>query len=200
LTTYAYPFIKGAMHRWLEKNVDAVAVTRQTMKYVREVRRMYYDNGTSPAEIARVLKISMADVAMYLEFNKRHLSLDDLMKEEEEPTADNYINIGGILEQKNSTESVEHIVMTKIWLEKLPEVFDQLGKRDRFILGHFYGIYGYQKMIKAELALRLELTIDGVYKARDAAVRHAKEFYHGSDLHLWRRAYVDTKITATKGL
>ena len=55
-------------------------------------------------------------------------------------------------------------------------------------------------MIKAELALRLELTIDGVYKARDAAVRHAKEVYHGSDLHLWRRAYVDTKITSTKGL
>ena len=161
---------------------------------------MYYDNGTSPEEIARVLKISMADVAMYLEFNKRHLSIDDLIEEQEEPTADNYINIGGILEQKNSTESVEHIVMTKIWLEKLPDIFDQLGKRDRFILGHFYGIYGYQKMIKAELALRLELTIDGVYKARDAAVRHAKEVYHGSDLHLWRRAYVDTKITATKGL
>ena len=105
LTTYAYPFIKGAMHRWLEKNVDAVAVTRQTMKYVREVRRMYYDNGTSPAEIARVLKISMADVAMYLEFNKRHLSLDDLKEESEEPTADNYINIGGILEQKVSVKT-----------------------------------------------------------------------------------------------
>ena len=200
LTTYVYPFIKGVMHRWLEKNVDAVSATRQTMKYVREVRRMYYDHGTPPAEIARVLKITEADMAMYLEFNKRHLSLDDLEEEMKEPTADNYINIGGILEQKNSTESVEHIVMTKIWLEKLPDIFDQLNKRDRFILGHFYGIYGYQKMIKAELALRLELAIDGVYKARDAAVRHAKEFYHGSDLHLWRRAYVDAKITATKGL
>ena len=31
LTTYVYPFIKGAMHRWLEKNVDAVTATRQTM-------------------------------------------------------------------------------------------------------------------------------------------------------------------------
>ena len=200
LTTYVYPFIKGAMHRWLEKNVDAVTATRQTMKYVRQVRLMYYDYGTSPAEIARTLNISEADVAMYLEFNKRHLSLDDLEEENEEPTADNYINIGGILEQKNSTESVEHIVMTKIWLEKLPEIFDQLGKRDRFILGHFYGIYGYEKMIKAELALCLELTIDGVYKARDAAVCHAKEIYHGSELHTWRRAYVDAKITAAKGL
>ena len=200
LTTYVYPFIKGAMHRWLEKNVAAVAATRQTMKYVRQVRLMYYDHGTSPAEIARELKISEADVATYLEFNKRHLSLDDLIEENEEPTADNYINIGGILEKRNATESVEYVVMTKIWLEKLPEIFDQLGKRDRFILGHFYGIYGYEKMIKAELAFRLELTIDGVYKARDAAVNHAKEVYHGSDLHLWRRAYVDTKITAAKGL
>ena len=60
----------------------------------------------------------------------------------------------------------------------------QLGKRDRFVLGHFYGIYGYEKMIKAELALRLELTIDGVYKARDAAVRHAKDVYYSSALHL----------------
>ncbi len=55
-------------------------------------------------------------------------------------------------------------------------------------------------MLKAELALRLELTIDGVYKARDAAVRHAKEIYLGSELHTWRRAYVDTKITAARGL
>ncbi len=200
LTTYVYPFIKGAMHRWLEKNVDAVTATRQTMKYIRQVRLMYYDHGTAPAEIARTLNISEADVAMYLEFNKRHLSLDDLKEEYEEPTADNYINIGGILEQRSTTESVEHIVMTKIWLEKLPEIFDQLNKRDRFILGHFYGIYGYEKMIKAELALRLELTIDGVYKARDAAVEHAKKIYQGSDLHTWRGAYVDTKITAAKGL
>ena len=52
---------------------------------------------------------------------------------------------------------------------------------------------------QASIAFLLELTIDGVYKARDAAVRHAKDVYHGSDLHLWRRAYVNMKITATKG-
>lgn len=200
LTTYVYPFIKGVMHRWLEKNVDAVAVSRRNMEYIRQVQVMYYDHGLSSAEIARNLKISEADVASYLEYNKRHLSLDDLEAENQMPTADNYINIGGILEQRNASESVEHTVMTKIWLEKLPNIFDQLRKRDRFILGHFYGIYGYEKMTKAELAFRLELTIDGVYKARDAAIGRAKEVYHGSDLHTWRRAYVDTKITALKGL
>ena len=188
------------MHRWLEKNVDTVAVSRRNMEYIRQVRTMYYDHGLSAEEIARKLKVSEADVASYLEYNKRHVSLDDLGAENQMPTADNYINIGGILEQRNASESVEHTVMTKIWLEKLPDLFDQLRKRDRFILGHFYGIYGYEKMTKAELAFRLELTIDGVYKARDAAIGRAKEVYHGSDLHNWRRAYVDTKITAQKGL
>lgn len=200
LTTYVYPFIKGAMHRWLEKNVDAVAVSKRNMEVIRQVQKMYYEYGTSPAEIARTLNISEAEVAQHLEYNKRHPSLEDLEEENKVPTADNYMNIDGILTQRNSIESVEHTVMTKIWLEKLPDIFDQLGKRDRFILGHFYGIYGYEKMTKAELALRLELTIDGVYKARDASIRRMKEIYRGSDLHTWRRAYVDTKITAAKGL
>lgn len=98
LTTYVYPFIKGAMHRWLEKNVDAVAISRRNMEYIRQVRTMYYDHGLSSAEIARNLKISEADVASYLEYNKHRLSLDDLEAENRMPTADNYINIGGILE------------------------------------------------------------------------------------------------------
>lgn len=200
LTTYVYPFIKGAMHRCLEKNVNTVAVSRRNMEYIRQVRVMYYDHGLSAEEIARKLKISEADVASYLEYNKRRLSLDDLEAENQMPTVDNYINIGGILEQRNASESVEHTVMTKIWLEKLPELFDRLRKRDRFILGHFYGIYGYEKMTKAELAFRLELTIDGVYKARDAALLRARECYRSSELHTWKKAYGDTKWAAKKGL
>ena len=199
LTTYVYPFIKGAMHRWLEKNVDAVSVSKRNMEIIRQVQKMYYEYGYSPAEIAQKMNISEADVAKHLEYNKRHLTIEDLEEENKHPTAENCINIDGILAKRSATESVEHTVMTKIWLEKLPEIFDKLRKRDRFILGHFYGIYGYEKMKLAELAFRLELTIDGVYKARDSAIDKAKEVYYGSELHLWRRAYVDTKITALKG-
>ena len=52
----------------------------------------------------------------------------------------------------------------------------------------------------AELAFRLELTVDGVYKARDSAICRAKEVYYGSNLHLWCRAYMDTKVTAQRRL
>lgn len=35
-------------------------------KYIRQVRLKHYDHGTPLAEIARVVNISEADVAMYL--------------------------------------------------------------------------------------------------------------------------------------
>lgn len=120
--------------------------------------------------------------------------------EKKMPDVENLINIDGMMLQRNSIEAVEHRVMSKIWLSKLPEIFEKLRVRDKFILGHFYGIYGYELKSKLQLALELELSVDGVYKARDAAVEHAKVIYYGSELHTWRRAYVDTKVTANRGL
>ena len=199
LTTYVYPFIKGAIYRWLEKNVDAVSVSKRNMEIIHQVQKMYYEYGYSSTEIAQKINIPEVDVSKHLEYNKRHLSTQDLQEENRLTAAENCMNVGNILAQKSAQESVEYAVMTKIWLEKLPEIFEQLRKRDRFVLGHFYGIYGYEKMKLAELALRLELTIDGVYKSRDSAINRAKKIYYASDLFLWHRAYVDTKITAQKG-
>lgn len=199
-TTYVYPFIKGAMYRWLEKNVASVEVSRQTMAIIQKVRQMCYDYGTPAPEIARVLKISEAEVAKHLAWNTDPVTIEDLENEKKMPDVENLINIDGMMFQRNSIEAVEHRVMSKIWLSKLPDIFDKLRVRDKFILGHFYGIYGYKLKGKPQLALELELSIDGVYKARDAAVEHAKAFYYGSELHTWCRAYVDTKVTANRGL
>ena len=90
--------------------------------------------------------------------------------------------------------------MNEIWLSLLPEVFNSLKIKDRYILGHYYGLYDCEKKPPEQLGLELELTVDGVYKARDAALRRLKQKYHGTPLHLWRRAYVDTKLAALKGL
>lgn len=89
--------------------------------------------------------------------------------------------------------------MREICLEKLPAIFLALQKRDQILLGEYYGVYGHEKQSVSELALDMELTIDGVYKARDAALARAKKIYRKSNLYIWRKAYVDTKITALKG-
>ena len=95
--------------------------------------------------------------------------------------------------------SMEYGVMLKIWLSLLPEVFEKLKKKDKHLLGHLYGVYGYEKKSPDTLALELELTTAGVYKARDTAHKHLRKLYHESDLYIWRRAYQITKIAASKG-
>ena len=104
LTTFLYPFIKGAMYRWLEQ----------------------YKND----EI-------------------RTVSICDLTLDGEE------IVTGG------------------------------LGERDKSILGHSFGAYGYEKYSLDELSLKEILTMDGVIKARETALLRLQKLYNGSRLRLW---------------
>ena len=128
LTTYVYPFIKGAMYRWLEKNAGPAA-----------------------------------------------LSYEDLEAENAMPTADNYLHAGAILSLRSPADSVEYQVMTKIGLEHLPNILNRLSSKDRYLLGHYFGVFGYEKKKVADIAFELEMTVDGVYKAVNAAQAHAYE-------------------------
>ena len=123
-----YPFIKGAMYRWLEKNAGPTA-----------------------------------------------LSYEELEAENAMPTADNYLHAGAILFIKSPAESVEHQVMNKIGLERLPNILNRLSSKDRYLLGHYFGVFGCEKKKIADIAFELEMTIDGVYKAIKAAQAHAYE-------------------------
>ena len=95
---------------------------------------------------------------------------------------------------------VEWTVMLDIWLCLLPEVFDKLKERDKYILGHFFGVYGYEKKTLDELAFEEMLTINGIYKAKEASLQRLREIYYDSDLYIWRKAYLTTKKAAQRGL
>ena len=64
-----------------------------------------------------------------------------------------------------------------------------LSAKDRAILGHTYGVFGYEKLSADELGLREMLSPDGVTKARKAALERLRSRYPGSGLHLWRDVY-----------
>lgn len=186
-STYVYPFIKGAMHRWLENNIGAVAVSKHEMQKVRQAQQMY-NEGIPINEITQSMKLSEAQLSQLLNYNTHALSLDQLIE-------DDFSFEGG--EQPRC--SMEYTVMLKIWLSLLPEVFGKLKKKDKHLLGHLYGVYGYEKQSPDTLALELELTTAGVYKARDTAHKHLRKLYRQSDLYIWRRAYQITKIAASTG-
>ena len=196
LMTYALPFIRGAMCRWLEKNLGTMAVSKHQMEKIRRVQQMYYEYNYDAGTIARDLKISPEETAQLLLYNTHPISLDDMkaaLEYAEENSANNSVSLMPM------AENVEHTVMNAIWLSLLPDLFNSLKVKDRYILGHYYGLYDYEKKPPEQLGLELELTVDGVYKARNAALRRLKQLYYGTPLHIWRRAYIDTKLAAQKG-
>lgn len=83
------------------------------------------------------------------------------------------------------SQSVDQIVYQKICLELLQELFDGLSERDKSILGHSFGVYGYKKYSLDELGLKEILTTDGVIKAREAALLRLQKLYNGSRLRVW---------------
>ena len=80
------------------------------------------------------MKLSEAQLSQLLNYNTHALSLDQLIEED-------FSSEGG--EQPHY--SMEYGVMLKIWLSLLPEVFGKLKKEDKYLLGHLYGVYGYEK-------------------------------------------------------
>ena len=111
----------------------------------------------------------------------RTVSISDLMPAEEDSETFELPDM--------QSQSVDQIVYQKICLESLQELFDGLSERDRSILGHSFGVYGYKKYSLNQLGLKEMLTTDGVIKARGTALRHLQGLYSGSLLQAWRVAH-----------
>ena len=99
-------------------------------------------------------------------------------------------NLGAAALPKDEMQRVKQAQrLHKEELLPLDEVAQTLSAKDRAILGHTYGVFGYEKLSADELGLREMLSPDGVTKARKAALEHLRSRYPGSGLHLWRDVY-----------
>ena len=84
---------------------------------------------------------------------------------------------------------VDRVVYQKVCLELLREPFDRLSDKDKSILGHSFGVYGYRRYSLDELGLKEMLTTDGVIKARKTALLHLRGLCKESWLRSWKIAY-----------
>lgn len=71
----------------------------------------------------------------------------------------------------------------------LEPLFHSLSAKDRPILGHTHGVYGYEKMSADELGLREMLSSDDITKARKTALKHLRQRNPGSRLQCWREMF-----------
>ena len=99
-------------------------------------------------------------------------------------------NLGAAALPKDEMQRVKQAQrLHKEELLPLDEVAQTLSAKDRAILGHTYGVFGYEKLSADELGLREMLSPDGATKARKSALEHLRSRYPGSGLHLWRDVY-----------
>lgn len=183
LTTWLYPFLRGRMYRYLETNLGVMALSKDEMARVRLAQRLYHTEDKSVEEIAAQMGISEGTAARLVGYNTHFLSVFDLRKEDEEGDP-----LEWLLSNRQGA-SAEQIVYRKVCLELLEPLFRSLSAKDRSILGHTFGIYGYERLSADELGLREMLSPDGVTKARKTALKHLRQRYQGSELQCWREAF-----------
>lgn len=193
LTTYLYPHLKGVMWRWLEQNLGNIALSKDEMAEVRQVQRLHYDLEQTEEEIAAALGIPLSDVADAINYSTHFFSVHDLTPNtDEDADGDDLYSRPLFIDRRSATDG---LVYLKICLELLWELFDELSEKDRTILGHSLGVFCHEKWSLEKLAMEEIMTVDGIMKAKAAALQHLKNKYPGSKLDLWRKVYWLVKNT-----
>jgi len=180
LSTYALPFIKAAMRRFLETNLGVYALSRERMTLVRKAQRLYR-SGKSVFEISNELGVPESIISECTQYATHFFSVYDLPQEDEETDPYDWL-------EDTSARQPEEVVRRRIQAECLKELFFTLLKREQDVLGKLYGVFGYPKTPVKEIAMYHMIKEDGVEKARQRALTHLRERYPSSKLQLWSLA------------
>lgn len=78
--------------------------------------------------------------------------------------------------------SVKYGILPQI--AKTNKIFS-LSDRDKSLLGHYYGAFGYEKMKIEDIATLEIMTENGVKKAKDKAIKHFWELFPKSNFSTW---------------
>ena len=183
LTTFLQPFLLGRMHRYMDKNFGAVSLPKDEMQRIKQAQRMHFEEGRSTDEVAQSLGVSAEKAARLIGCKTTPLPVSEIACEDTDDDPLFWL----LLDQHTLTP--EQAVYRQVCTEELEQLFRKLSAKDRAILGHTYGVFGYEKLSADELGLREMLSPDGVTKARKAALEHLRSCYPGSSLHLWKSVY-----------
>ena len=183
LTTYLYPHLKGRMTRWLEQSVGNLALSKDDMAAVRQAQKLYHSDWLSVDEITEEMGITKAQVSRHIRYNTHFLGVHDLVPEDYDGDPFERLMPGKL------SAPAEQIVYRKVCVELLREMFDVLPKKDRDILGKFFGIFGFEKTPLKEIGMYHMMKESAVEKAKDRAIKKLEKAYPGSKLQLWKAVH-----------
>ena len=194
-STYIYPFLKGVMRRWMEANLGVLSLDAEDMDMLRTVQREYYGEGLEEAAIMSAHDLTETELWRYLTYNTHVISIYDLIPQDAYGSGEAF-DPYDYLNPQLSENTVPWTVYRKICYEHLKELFLSLPEKDRKILGESTGLFGCTRKSLEKTALEEMLTVDGVIKARRAAVLKLKKIVPGSELQRWRRIYHTVMYTS----
>ena len=183
LTTYVYPHLNGRMTRWLERSIGNLALSKDDMEAVRKAQKMYHSDWHSIDEIAEEMNITKARASRYIRYNTHFLGVYDLVPEDYDGDPFERLMPGKL------SVPAEQIVYRKVCIELLQELFDALSKKERDILGKFYGIFGFKETELKEIGMYHMMKESAVIKAKDRAIKKLEKAYPGSKLQLWKTVH-----------
>ena len=183
LTTYLYPHLRGRMTRWLERSIGNLALSKDDMEAVRKAQKMYHSDWCSIDEIAGEMNIAKSKATRHVRYNTHFLGVYDLVPEDYDGNPFERLMPGKL------SAPAEQIAYRMISVELLREMFDALPKKERDILGKFYGIFGFEETELKKIGMYHMMKASAVIKAKDRAIKKLEKAYPGSKLQLWKTVY-----------
>ena len=183
LATYLYPHLKGRMTRWLEQHIGILSLSKHEMDAVRQAQRLYHSGQFSIEEIAEKMDVLLEQAVKHIRYNTHFVGVNDLIPGSYDGDPFERLMPGSL------SVSAEQVVYRKVCIELLQELFDALPKKDRDILGKFYGVFGFEKTSLKEIGMYHMMKESAVEKAKERAVTKLKKAYPGSRLQIWRNVH-----------
>lgn len=178
LTTYAVPFIDGAMRRYLESSAGTLAIDRDSMTLVRRAQELYHVQRKSVAEIAAELGIPAEIAAGHIAYATHFLSVHDLVRHSDvdDDDGEDSGDVYDYIAEQTLFEPPDRAVYKKLRSEYLHGLFLLLPKKEQDILGKCYGVFGYRQAPLDEIAMYHFMKTDAVEKARKRALGKLQKF------------------------
>jgi DNA-directed RNA polymerase sigma subunit (sigma70/sigma32) len=197
LTTYLYPYTKGAMLRFMELSVGTISVSKDDMAMIRKVQQLYHKSNLDTdyviKQLAKELNQPIENILNYIGYNTHFLSVYDIVGDDFD--SDPF----EVLLDNKMAAPTHHVVYRKICIELLKELFDTLTRKEKTIIGKSFGVFGYPNESLDKIALEQLLKRDAIIKARNRALKKLRGSYEGSKLKIWRNVYRTVMREAEKG-
>jgi DNA-directed RNA polymerase sigma subunit (sigma70/sigma32) len=181
LLTYITPYLKASMREYIGQNSSLFKMSGKTFRLISKCRALD-KRWLSDEEIAGRLGISPRQVRAYLRFSLYHSVIVNGDTEEI-----GFVSESTLCANEQHPDDIVYWKWCKIYTR---ELFEQLSKREKYVIGSHYGVFGYNKMTAESIGEMLTKTRDAVMKDIDSILLKLREiYYEDSNLYRWRRAH-----------